>query len=143
MRSNRSIERAKLSPFLETAFSQLLAELPKTRQAYELARRIEARVAERRKQIWTRKSRPSKSRKRSKKELEDRKAWFDAHVLGKTVYRADPDRTEEASRVPSSPVARPSVPVAPVSQAQIAAEVAQRIDREIGRERGEAWAMDD
>jgi hypothetical protein len=29
------------------------------------------------------------------------------------------------------------------SQVQIEAETAQRIDREIGRERGEKWAMDD
>ncbi len=36
---------------------------------------------------------------------------------------------------------QPSAPIK--TQAQIASETAQRIDREIGREKGEAWAMDD
>jgi hypothetical protein len=36
MRSKRSLERAKLSPFLESAFSQLLAELPRSRDSSAL-----------------------------------------------------------------------------------------------------------
>lgn len=88
MRNKPQLARQMLSPFLESAFGQLLAELPKTRDGYDLCKRIESRVSERRKQIWTRKLRPSKNRKRSEKEKAARKEWFENHVLGKTSYKA-------------------------------------------------------
>jgi hypothetical protein len=107
MRTKEQLERAKLSPFLETAFGQLLAELPKTREGYELCKRIETRVIERRKQIWTRKTRPSKRRKRSTKEIADRQAWYQTHVEGKTVYKSDWGRNKQPPDVqsPSSTLA--------------------------------------
>jgi hypothetical protein len=113
MRSKQQLERAKLSPFLESAFSQLLAELPQTRAGYELVKRIESRVTERRKQIWVRRSRPSKGRKRSKKELADRATWFDSHVLGKTVYKVTACLDKARDAATASQIAY-SVPVAPV-----------------------------
>ena len=79
MRSKQQLERAKLSPFLETAFMQLLAEIPRTRAGYELAKRIQAQVAARATKVWIRKPRPSKKRKRSQKDLESRNAWFATH----------------------------------------------------------------
>jgi hypothetical protein len=141
MRTKEQLERAMLSPFLETAFGQLLAELPTTREGYDLVKRIESRVIERRKQIWTRKSRPSKNRKRSGKERAARREWFDNHVLGKTSYEATEhlDEAREAA-VESQSHPTPTIPVK--SLEQIAAEEARRIDIELGKERNELWALE-
>jgi hypothetical protein len=110
MRTKLQLARPMLSPFLESAFSQLLAELPKSREGYELCKRIESRVSERRKQIWTRKKRPSKGRHRSAKELADRKVWYDAHVEGKTSYAAT-KHLDEARNAACDPYRASAAPV--------------------------------
>ncbi len=51
------------------------------------------------------------------------------------------DEPKQVAGVATERLDQPSAPIK--TQAQIASEIAQRIDREIGRERGEAWAMDD
>jgi hypothetical protein len=145
MRSKQQLERAKLSPFLEAAFGQLLAEIPRTRAGYELAKRIQAQVAARATKVWIRKPSPSKKRKRSEKDTESRKAWFATHrrevIDEPRQATAEPEEHEWKSLeeyeawIHQSAASTPAPPVK--TQAQLDYESNLRISREIGKERGE------
>jgi hypothetical protein len=87
MRSKEQLAREKLSPFIETAICQCLAEIPKTRAGYELAKRVEARVIAARKSLYARKKRPSKGRRRSASDKAKREAWFAGKLADKPMYK--------------------------------------------------------
>lgn len=79
MRTKEQLAREKLSPFIESAMSQLIAEVPHTRPGCDLLRRIKARIDEACVSHWVPKKRPSKGRRRSAKELAANAAWFAAN----------------------------------------------------------------
>jgi hypothetical protein len=62
------LARERLSPFVEAAMGQLIAEIPHTRSGYDLLRRIKARIDEACTKHWVPKKRPSKGRRRSQKD---------------------------------------------------------------------------
>jgi hypothetical protein len=71
--------REKLSPFVEAALGQLIAEIPHTRAGYEVLRRMRGRISQSCVKGFVQVKRPSKGRRRSEKELAASKAWFDAN----------------------------------------------------------------
>ena len=136
MRSKEQLAREKLSPFLETAFSQLLSELPQTRRGYELVKRIEARVRERRIAIYRRKSQPSKGRRRSQKDIEARKLRFEQIKAERRGEHSSEISRADASYCAPAPFTSLSQPLK--TQAQLDYEANLRVSREVGIERGEA-----
>jgi hypothetical protein len=70
------LARERLSPFVEAAMGQLIAEIPHTRSGYDLLRRIKARIDEACTKHWVPKKRPSKGRRRSQKDRAASAEWF-------------------------------------------------------------------
>jgi hypothetical protein len=84
------LRRERLSPFIEAAMGQLIAEIPHSRSGYDLLRRIKSRIDAACTKAWMPKKRPSKGRRRSEKELAASKAWFDEN---RREVRDDPAGT--------------------------------------------------
>lgn len=86
--------------------------------------------------------------RRTAKDLAARAEWF---AKNRREVRDEPKQVAAAAEEREmtlqeywDDIHKPITPAHPVkTKAQIDAEIAQRIDREIGREKGEKWALDD